>query len=306
MTRVITLEDCRRHQPGPGAPPSWQESFYLGWVDRKNRICGTHHISLAPGPGRDTHVWSWVMVEGKVVARAQQNGLPLPVGDFDDLHHGVLHLRFSDILRDLSLSSSFDNGVKVDIDFKGAIHPQERPLNLGDTVLGERHYEIMGMATGQVTIEGRTIPIEAGAWTDHSWGARDFSSILSHRWLWASFGADLSISAFVFVTNFGLFYTGWALDQGEVYPVTYAEFHAVVNDDGISPEGCDAIIRTVGNRTYRVRGKVIDNALLGGVGYCVKNGLTEFECGRRMGEGLLEFNELKAPTQAMLKELNLA
>ena len=68
MTRVITLEDCRRHQPGPGAPPSWQESFYLGWVDRKNRICGTHHISLAPGPGRDTHVWSWVMVEGKVLA----------------------------------------------------------------------------------------------------------------------------------------------------------------------------------------------------------------------------------------------
>ena len=42
----ITIDDCRRHQPD--GDPRWQESFYLGWVDLKNRACGANHISLAP------------------------------------------------------------------------------------------------------------------------------------------------------------------------------------------------------------------------------------------------------------------
>lgn len=303
--RKITLEDFRRHSPGPDGPPNWQESFYLGWVDRKARVMGTHHISLAPGEGRDTHVWSWVMVDGKVVGRAQQNHLALPDGDYDNLTIGALNVRLNENLRDISLTSKFEN-AEVNVEFKGAQDPVEMPLNLGDTVLGDRHYEIMGMVTGTVKVGDRVIPIEAGSWTDHSWGARNFGSIVSHRWLWASFGADFSMSAFVFVTNEGLAYTGWVWDDGQVFPVTHAELHSIVNDDGITPEGCDAIIRTVGNRSYRVKGRVIDSALLGGVGYCVKNGLTEFECGGRIGEGILELNELKGPTPAMLAELNLA
>src|SRR5262245_5079065 len=105
--RKITFEDRRRNQPGPNAKPNWQESFYLGWVDVEKRMCGAHHISLAPG--RDTHVWSWVMLDGQIVGRSQQHGLPLPDGDLEDLELGSLHIVAGATLRDLKLNARFDN-----------------------------------------------------------------------------------------------------------------------------------------------------------------------------------------------------
>lgn len=300
----ITIDDCRRHQPGPDAPQNWQESFYVGWVDLKARACGANHISLSPSGHRDTHAWSWTMVEGKIIGRSQQHGLALPPGDFDDMQLGSLHVRSSNNPRNLALRASYD-AATVDLSFVGNCDPVEMKLNQGDVVLGDRHYEIMGMVNGKITLGGREIPIQASGWSDHSWGARDFSTNISHRWLWASFGADFSISAFGFVTNQGIFPFGWAWDNGQVYPVTGTEFHAIVGDDGATPEGCDAVIRTVGNRTYRIRGKCRDAALMGGVGWHAMNGLTEFECGGRIGEGLLEVNELKILTQAMKAELGL-
>lgn len=302
--RKIVLEDIRRHAPGPDAPANWQESFYVGWVDLKARACGANHISLAPGGARDTHVWTWTMVEGRVIGRSQSHGMPMPEGDFDDLKLGALHVRSTTDPRRLSMSAAYD-GAGVDLDFVGNCDPVELTLDRGDTVLGDSHYEIMGMVTGRVTIADRVIPIQASGWSDHSWGARDFSTNLSHRWLWASFGADFAISAFGFVTNQGVFPFGWVWDAGTVHLVTGTEFHALVADDGITPEGCDAIIRTQGNRTYRVKGRCRDAALMGGVGWHAMNGLTQFECGGRIGEGFIEVNELKVLTAAMRRELNL-
>lgn len=301
--RQNTLEDRRRHAPGPNGPPNWQESCYLGWVDLENRVCGAHHISLAPGGHRDTHVWSWVMVEGQVM-RSQQHGLSLPDGDYDDLRIGSLHWRSGQDARSLNLTATFEQG-QAELAFQGNCDPVELSLDRGDTVLGDRHYEVMGMVTGEVTMGARTIPVHAGSWHDHSWGARDFSSNIAHRWLWASFGADFSVSAFGFVTNQGIFPFGWVWCDGQAHLVTGAKFGAQVGDDGATPEGCDAVIRTTGNRAYRIRGKVRDSALMGGVGWYAKNGLTEFECGGRIGEGFLEFNELKVMTAAMKAELNL-
>ncbi len=65
--------------------------------------------------------------------------------------------------------------------------------------------------------------------------------------------------------------------------VTDVSFDAVVADDGISPKGCDARVVTASGRKYRVKGRVRDTALMGGVGWHAMNGLTEFECGGRIG-----------------------
>lgn len=303
--RKITLEDCRRHAPGPDNHPQWQESFYLGWVDLEARACGANHISLAPGGQRDTHVWSWTMVDGRVIGRSQQHGIALPAADYDDMRIGALHVRSSEDPHRLALGVAYDNGVTVDLALTGNCDPIELTLDRGDTVLGDRHYEIMGMVEGKVTMGDRVIPIQAGAWSDHSWGRRDFSTNISHRWLWASFGADFSISVFGFVTNTGYFPFGWVWDGGETHIVTGAEFHAIVADDGVTPEGCDAVIRTSGNRTYAVKGRCRDAALMGGVGWHAMNGLTRYECGGRIGEGFLEVNELKVLTAAMKAELGL-
>ena len=303
--RKISREDRRRHQPGPDAGPGWQESFYLGWIDRERRACGANHISLAPASGRDTHVWSWTMVEGKVVGRSQSHAMGWPTGDFDDLTLGALHLRSAEADESIALTARYDDGVSVEMAFAPSTSAVEMNLNQGDVVLGDRHYEIMGRVTGAVHLPDRTIPIRAGAWSDHSWGQRDFSTNIAHRWLFASFGDDFAMTAFGFVTNTGIFPFGWVWANGEVDEVVSARFGAQVGDDGITPEGCDARIGTASGKHYRVKGRSREAALMGGVGWHAMNGLTEFECGGRIGEGFLEVNELKVLTAPMKRELGL-
>ena len=244
------------------------------------------------------------MVDGRVVARSQAHGIPMPASDYDDMKIDVLHVRSSDDPRNIALGVDYGE-VSVDLDFRGNCGPVELSLDRGDVVLGERHYELLGMVSGKLRTPDREIDIRASGWSDHSWGARDFSTNISHRWLWASFGPDFAMTAFGFVSNQGYFPFGWVWHEGEAHVVTGASFGAIVGDDGITPIGCDARITTASGRTYHVKGRSRDAALMGGVGWHAMNGLTEFECGERIGEGFLEVNELKVLTATMKAELNL-
>ena len=78
------------------------------------------------------------------------------------------------------------------------------------------------------------------------------------------------------------------MDNGKTYRVTRAAFHVTVNDDGITPEGCNVSVFTEGNRGYHVRGECGASGLMGGHGWFGVDGLTQFECGGRLGQGYVE------------------
>jgi hypothetical protein len=298
----ITLEDRRRHQPRPDARPNWQESFYLGWIDLAAGAAGAHHISLAPQGS--SHVWSWLLRDGKVVARSQQHDLPLPADDLEDMRLGSLHVTAGGSLRELRVRAGFD-GAGADLMFRALCDPVVVNLNQDDTILAERHYEAMGSVSGSVRVGDNDLAVDGVGWHDHSWGAREFTSNPSHRWLFAVFGDDLAFSVFSFVTGQRRASFGWVYDRGELLPVRRAWFHAVVNDDGMTPDGCDAEIFTEGNRGYRLRGTCRGHALMGGKGWFGVDGMTRFECGGRIGQGFLEIAELKAMTAEMAAELRI-
>jgi hypothetical protein len=301
--RVIIPADRLRHRPGLDAGPRWQESYFLGWADLSTRSAGSHHISLAPG-NDSAHVWSWLVVEGDRVGRSQAHDLPLPGGELTDMQVGTLHVRAGDSLREMSLSASFEK-ADLNLDFKAICDPVEVNFNVGDTVLGERHYEAMGFARGAVTLEGRTLPIDAAAWHDHSWGARDFGTNPSSRFLFAVFGDDLAFSVFSFVTSFGASQFGWVFDAGRVHHVTRARFRAVIANDGATPESVDVDLWTQGGRGYHLTGEVLATGLTGGEGWFGVDGVTRFRCGGRLGAGFFEPAELKGPTPSMRAELGL-
>tara|TARA_R110000772_G_scaffold210473_2_gene321165 strand:+ start:3345 stop:4265 length:921 start_codon:yes stop_codon:yes gene_type:complete len=303
MSRAITSEDRRRHAPQQTAPDNWQESFFLAWVDLSSLSAGSHHISLSPE--KDTaHVWSWLVVNGKRVGRQAAHALSLPTDDLEDMQLGSLHFRAGETLRELSLKAEFAEGP-LELDFKAICDPVEVDFNVGDTVLADMHYEAMGFATGQLTHDGQTIPINAAAWHDHSWGVRDFGTNPSSRWLFAIFGDDLAFSIFSFATSFGNDQLGWVYDAGQVFHVQRAEFHSTIANDGATPEAVSVDIWTEGGRGYRVSGTVLASGLTGGEGWFGVDGLTRFECGGRLGQGFFEPAELKGPTPAMSKELGL-
>lgn len=295
--------DRHRHQPPLGAPNNWQESFFLGWADLGSLSAGSHHISLSPASAT-AHVWSWVVINGQRAGREAAHSLPLPDSDLTDIRLGGLHFRAGESSRQLSLSAGFDNGV-LNLDFAAICDPVILDFNVGDTRLADRHYETMGFASGSYATDGVTQAIRAAAWHDHSWGARDFGTNPSSRWLFAVFGDDLAFSVFSFVTSFGAEQFGWVFDRGKVHRIVRADFSSVIANDGATPLSVGVDIWTNDGRGYRLSGQVRATGLTGGEGWFGVDGITEFECGGRLGQGFFEPAELKGPTQQMRKELGL-
>lgn len=300
----FTLVDTSRHTPDM-ADDSWQESFFLGWTDIRNRVCGHHHISLCPYLGF-AHVWTWLMVDGVEVARSQENRIPLPDMDLRDMQVGILHVIAGESIRQLHLSADFE-GAKVEVDYEGFTDPVHVEINTGGKLkLGSRHYESMGAVRGTVTMSDRVIAINGSGWQDHSWGPRRLSSNPAGRWVFAVFGPDLAFSLYVLSAAGQRFTFGYALVNGEVDPIDGAETGFVIADDGLSPVSSDTLLWTRSGRAWRIGGKMIGTALVGGPGWTGDgfhwwmDGLTQFECGGRIGGGILEVSTLKAPTDKIL------
>jgi hypothetical protein len=299
----ITLEDARRHRPDDVCQDHWQESFFLGWYDSATRSGGHHHVSLMPNK-KSAHVWSWLIVDGAIAGRQQQHVLPLPEGDFDDLDVGSLRLTQGDNLRRLRLRADFQE-ASLDLDYEALCHPLEVGLNPGGLVLGKRHYESMGAVSGVARVGARQVSLSGGAWQDHSWGVRQFYAHRAGRWLFAVFGRELAISAFTYMTPDGRRDFGWVFDKGTIRKVSRAVFRACVDDDGITPLGCDATIYTDDSEELQVRGHVDASAITGDSAWYSKDGLARFECRGLSGDGILEVNELKSLPPDLREELEI-
>jgi hypothetical protein len=302
----IPSTDLRRH--APEAPdPYWQESFFLAWYDARSRCAGHHHISFCPYE-RLAHVWSFISVDGRVVARSQENAIPLPDGDLDDVTVGVLRFTSGDGGRTVGLTVS--GAVEVSIAYTAFTDPLTLDFNTGGLQLGKGHYESMGWVTGSVTLEGRSIAVTGSGWQDHSWGPRKLGSHKSGRYFWAVFGDDLAFSVYGMDDANGQNRFGYVLENGVIHPVTGASFGAGVADDGASPVSLDARVFTA-RRGWHVTGTADANALVGGAGWADggdffgMNGLMRYECGGRLGEGLFELTELRSPLARHVTELNL-
>ncbi|MEW6477017.1 MAG: hypothetical protein AB1679_32575 [Actinomycetota bacterium] len=291
MERILP-EDDGSHPVPPDADEYWQESWFLGWYDPAHRAAGFHHLGLQGVRGR-ADVWSWIALDGTVVGKYQNLRLPLPADDLSDLTLGPLHVLTKTPLRSYALSSAYENGNRSDVVYDAFIDPFSYSLG-GD--IGKDHYESMGRVTGSVTVAGTETEVSGWAFQDHSWGARHWGSVLAHRWIWATFGPDLFCSAFSFTTPKGRIDFGYVYEGGEFRGVTRVDTGARVADDGHSPVGCDARLWTADGRGYHITGACeVTSVSSHDEGFFVTDGMTVFECGGRLGTGIFELNEVKAP-----------
>jgi hypothetical protein len=292
--KTIRPDDDGSHAAPPGADEAWQESWFLGWYDPARRAGGFHHLGLQRVRQR-ADLWSWVAVDGAVVGKYQNLRLPLPGDDLSDLTLGPLHVLTKTPLRSCAVSAAYDNGVRSEVVYEAFTEPFAFSLDAGAEI-GKDHYESMGRIAGTVTVAGTDTPVAGWAYQDHSWGPRQWSMLLSHRWIWATFGPDLFCSAFSFTTPRGRMDFGYVFDAGEFRGVTRLETGARVADDGHSPTGCDARIWTADGRGYRIAGTCeVTSVTSHDDGIFFTDGLTVFESGGRLGTGIFEVSELKAP-----------
>ena len=300
---IIRPEDDGSHAAPPAADEFWQESWYLGWYDPARRAAGFHHLGLQRVRQR-ADLWSWIALDGAVVGKYQNLRLPLPADDLSDLTLGPLHVLTKTPLRSYAVSAAYDNGNRSDVVYEAFTDPFA--FSLGGDDIGKDHYESMGRVTGTVTVAGAETEVAGWAYQDHSWGPRHWGMLLTHRWLWATFGPDLFCSAFVFNTPKGRLDFGYVYDGGEFRGITRLDTGARVADDGHSPAGCDARLWTADGRGYHISGTCqVTSVSTHDEGVFLTDGMSVFECGGRLGTGIFEVSELAGPTAAHRAELGL-
>lgn len=300
--RFVSIAETSRHT-APTDDSSWQESFFLGWCDIASRSGGAHHISLNPKLGL-AHMWSWLVVGGKVVARCAEHRLPIPGDDLRNFRLAGHHFRAGESIRDLALDTVFET-AELSLRYFGFHDPVElnvlRPQG--------RHYESMGRVRGHAVVDDRRIELSGSGWQDHSWGPRSYAHTLSERWLFAIFGNDLAFSVYCLRTSDGPREFGYVLDRGEILLIDNVAIRAGVAEDGLSPVDCNLEARTADGRIYMLDGRVTATAMTGGPGwagtggYFGMNGLTRFQHGGRVGEGVFELAELKSLQEPFRTEL---
>lgn len=304
MSGGIDIADDRSHQPADAADESWQESWYLTWYDPQRRAGGSYHLGLQRVRQR-ADVWNWSSLDGDLVGHFQSLVLPIPDDDLSDMTIGRMHLATKAPLTGYRVEANYPHGGAC-VDYEAFTEPFAFGLDGEGVQIGAQHYESFGRVSGVVNRGDEAVPVSGWAFQDHSWGSRDWSSLMAHRWICATFGEDLFFSVATFVTREGQKVSGYVYDGGFT-GVSRISFGTRIADDGHTPEGCDARLWTVDGRGYHLTGICEATAVSShDNGWFVTDGLTVFEMGGRMGTGMLEVSELKTLTPRHELALGLA
>jgi hypothetical protein len=298
----IPESDNASHEPGDDE--RWQETTFLAWFDPVARAGGFHHVDVQPNRERAC-LWSWLAVDGRVVAHRQDLNLPLPKTDISELELDSLSVSTLRPLRDFGFTVELD-GARAELCYTARTEPFAYHMDGSGATVATGHYETHGRVTGTVSVGERQVPVEAAGFQDHSWGPRDYGSVLAHRWLWAYLGEDLLASVFSLIGERGRADFGYVHDAGTFHAVRQARFNARIDDDGHSPIDADVRVWTATGRGYRFGFTVDVSSISSQDGdFFITDGLGVAECGSRLGPGLLEVHDAGRPTAAERRWLGL-
>jgi hypothetical protein len=167
-------------------------------------------------------------------------------------------------------------------------------VDLDGVDIGAAHYESVGSIDATLVHAGRTIEVHgATAYQDHSWGRRDWGALATHRWIWATFGEELTISVIGgFAPTGKRTVWGYVHDGEEYRTVADVSFNFLIRDDGFTTESCDATVSTADGAVYRVCGQGDTGSPVGVEGWVMTDTFGTFECDGRRGVGIMECSNL--------------
>jgi hypothetical protein len=304
----VSFED--RHLPGPDDGENYIENWFLAWHDPIGRAGGYHHVGLRRNQGY-ADIWNWVMKDGRVVGKYQDLWVPLPDDEMSDftvanLHAGTIEPFNRHFLRSSWKARDTKPDVELEGEFTAFTPPFALSLNTETVDMASHHYESMGRFQGRMRVDGSDTQVSGWAFKDHSWGNRDYETLVAHRWVWAVFGEDLFMSSYVLTSDTDSREFGFVYDDGVFRHVVAMDGNFRMHDDGLRPRGCDSAIWTADGRGYQVVGEVgAASPSSHTSGMYIVDGFTEFTLGGRRGSGLVEVSQMRNLTPAWRRELML-
>jgi hypothetical protein len=231
----VEVSDEGLHPAGDG--DDWQESVYLTWRDVASGLGGNHRIGNELNRGT-ANLWCGVYHQDGT--RFRHNGEDLALERLAEpglsagpqrLFHDGRRLRF--VLE--------GDGCRIDFEIHdggGSVSEADAASFSGTGgsagAIFSNNFHVFCRVRGTVTLDGRTVEVDAPAWRDHSWGVRRWDSFVSSRSFGGMFGPSLEFRyASMVGANGSFFRQGWLDRDGEPVEVTSAAMLVSVDDDSL-------------------------------------------------------------------------
>jgi hypothetical protein len=248
-----------------GEHPLWQESVFLVWADMKQGIFGFHRIgqecNANEGRGMVTS-WNGIATRDGVrfgrylfVPMRPEDRHPSGFGaggvvsmDYD----GTTRWRIDDPDCTMDLVST-DYTPRFDL-FKDTGSVVEN--------FAKGHIEVGGDIKGTVRLGDTTYTIEGMAYRDHSWGKRDRSTMLSHRWIAGTVGPELTFNATAWHGTDGTLLTyGIVCRNGEISYARHVDIVVHMEIDAVSHRGGVLTMTLEDGEVIALHPKLVDGFL---------------------------------------------
>ena len=245
--------------------PCWQESIFFFWWDQVAGLGGIHRIGNEPnGDSPSANCWNGVFsLDGK---RFRQSIIkPTEAADRTATGLGCAPSRyqFEDgrwsffvSNRDCEISLEVENYVPLlhmyPVSKVGAIHAN----------YAKHHYESAGWARGNVRLGERHATIEALSYRDHSWGRREWGTLLSHRYFAGTTGPDFTCCTIHWQGPDGkLSHFGLVIRQGVSTYAERVDFLTYMETDGTTHRGGVIKFFMPGGEVIEIRARLVDAML---------------------------------------------
>jgi hypothetical protein len=288
---MATPGDDERHQPGPGALPLWNESYWFPFYDPATEIGVIFRIGMLPNR-KSANAFFFLAHEGRVVHSLVDHEIAFPAYAprrfaADGISVDVEEPRERFRLRFAGGAHAFD------LVWQGTSPTWMYPIP-PDTTAEQypRHLEQSGRVTGKVTIAGTTYDLNALGHRDHSWGGeRDWSKFYGWTVVIANLAPDFWVHAVRFTVAPGApdFYIGSVWDGETFTHASDVQMTVHTTDGGARQTGVDARLVDERGREHRVVGDtVLFNCPVQYGRTWLKDAMMRYRCGARTGYGILE------------------
>jgi hypothetical protein len=290
------LEDERPHYPDP-VDPHWQESIFFFWWDDEVGVGGIHRIGHEPNASpASSNSWNGVFTrDGDRFRRYAKP--PLTEGDRlrDGLVAGPSRYTFDQTWRFELSDPDCDLDLEWHQHFVGLPHMYPK-ASLGEVHndYAPQHYETSGRVRGTARIGERRFNVDALAYRDHSWGRRDWPTLLTHRYLGGTVGPELTFCTLSWLGTDGrLSSFGLLIRNGVCQYARSVDFLVYLESDGTSHRGGEVTFHMYDGEIVTLRPVLVDAVLHehggeGGAALSAIDSICVVEYAGRRGFGDLE------------------
>lgn len=251
-----------------GTHIDWNESFYFNFYDRAADTAGFMRIGLKPNKNEKSMLCFLMMPDGTSMGVRE-------VGPFDTTDLRIGGLSFLRIKPDkewlLEWSGPMKHAVgaqtaRRNVNFKLRYTALNEVFDYRECVKGTLeevasvaaadHTEQFGRLSGELTIDGEVLKIDALGERDHSWGVRDW--IAPSMWIWLScqFSERMAFNITKLFVGHEVVDAGFIHVDGENRPITKVAV-ATVYDDGGGPKSIAIVLQEKDGRTHEVTAEAL-------------------------------------------------